>query len=104
MATAVRTRGRRRRGSPRAPRRAAGATRAGPAGGSSLVDDLAVRGRAGGRSSLYPVVATLYYSLTNFQAGSYRPVQFVGAAQLPRLFTESDDFWVVGAQHAVDGR
>jgi multiple sugar transport system permease protein len=43
---------------------------------------------------LYPVVATLYYSLTNFQAGSYRPVRFVGLNNYRTLFTRSDDFWL----------
>ncbi|GAB3973194.1 sugar ABC transporter permease [Actinoallomurus acanthiterrae] len=43
---------------------------------------------------LYPVVATLYYSLTNFQAGSYRPVRFVGLDNYRTLFTQSDNFWI----------
>lgn len=43
---------------------------------------------------LYPVTATLYYSLTDFQAGSYRPVRFVGLDNYRALFTESDTFWV----------
>ncbi|MGW1621115.1 carbohydrate ABC transporter permease [Streptomyces sp. NPDC002172] len=42
---------------------------------------------------LYPVAATLYYSLTDFQAGSYRPVQFVGLRNYRALFTQSDTFW-----------
>jgi multiple sugar transport system permease protein len=43
---------------------------------------------------LYPVIATLYYSLTDFQAGSYRPVRFVGLHNYQALFTQSDTFWV----------
>ncbi|MEU1166242.1 hypothetical protein ABZ372_39935, partial [Streptomyces sp. NPDC005921] len=43
---------------------------------------------------LYPVAATLYYSLTDFQAGSYRPVQFVGLRNYRALFSQSDTFWV----------
>jgi multiple sugar transport system permease protein len=43
---------------------------------------------------LYPVIATLYYSLTNFQAGSYRPVRFVGLNNYRTLFTRSDNFWI----------
>jgi multiple sugar transport system permease protein len=43
---------------------------------------------------LYPVATTLYYSLTDFQAGSYRPVRFVGLSNYRTLFTRSDDFWV----------
>ncbi|MCO6004237.1 sugar ABC transporter permease [Actinoallomurus purpureus] len=43
---------------------------------------------------LYPVAATLYYSLTNFQAGSYRPVRFVGLNNYRTLFTRSDNFWI----------
>jgi multiple sugar transport system permease protein len=42
----------------------------------------------------YPVCATLYYSLTNFQEGSYRPVRFVGLQNYRTLFTESDTFWI----------
>jgi multiple sugar transport system permease protein len=43
---------------------------------------------------LYPVLSTLYYSLTDFQAGSYRPVQFVGLRNYRTLFTGSDNFWI----------
>lgn len=43
---------------------------------------------------LYPVIATLYYSLTNFQAGSYRPVRFVGLNNYRTLLTRSDNFWI----------
>lgn len=43
---------------------------------------------------LYPVISTLYYSLTDFQAGSYRPVHFVGLRNYRLLFTRSDNFWV----------
>lgn len=42
----------------------------------------------------YPVVATLYYSFTNFQEGSYRPVKFVGFDNYTALLTQSDTFWV----------
>ena len=44
--------------------------------------------------TVYPVVATLYYSLTDFQAGSYLPVHFVGLRNYHVLFTQSDTFWV----------
>src|SRR4051794_14331155 len=44
--------------------------------------------------TLYPVVATLYYSFTNFQLGSLRPTVFVGLRNYERLFTESGTFWV----------
>jgi multiple sugar transport system permease protein len=43
---------------------------------------------------VYPVFATLYYSLTNFQEGSYRPVKFVGLQNYTTLFTQSDTFWL----------
>jgi multiple sugar transport system permease protein len=43
---------------------------------------------------IYPVFATLYYSLTNFQEGSYRPVKFVGLQNYTTLFTESSTFWI----------
>ena len=43
---------------------------------------------------VYPVCATLYYSFTNFQAGSYLPVKWVGFRNYTTLFTGSDTFWV----------
>jgi|tagenome__1003787_1003787.scaffolds.fasta_scaffold20914932_2 multiple sugar transport system permease protein len=43
---------------------------------------------------VYPVCATLYYSLTNFQEGSYRPVKFVGLQNYVDLLTQSDTFWI----------
>ena len=43
---------------------------------------------------VYPVCATLYYSLTNFQEGSYRPVKFVGLHNYVDLLTQSDTFWI----------
>src|SRR5664279_5577746 len=43
---------------------------------------------------VYPVFATLYYSLTNFQEGSYRPVKFVGLQNYTTLLTQSDTFWL----------
>jgi len=43
---------------------------------------------------IYPVCATLYYSFTNFQAGSYLPVKWVGFRNYTTLFTASDTFWV----------
>ncbi len=43
---------------------------------------------------VYPLVATVYYSLTDFQAGSYRPVNFVGLRNYRDLFSRSDTFWV----------
>ena len=43
---------------------------------------------------IYPVCATLYYSFTNFQAGSYLPVRWVGFRNYTTLFTGSDTFWV----------
>jgi multiple sugar transport system permease protein len=42
----------------------------------------------------YPVLATLYYSLTDYEVASRRPVEFVGLANYVALFTESDTFWV----------
>lgn len=41
----------------------------------------------------YPVLSTLYYSLTDFQVGSYRPVEFVGLRNYITLFTASSEFW-----------
>jgi multiple sugar transport system permease protein len=41
----------------------------------------------------YPVVSTLYYSFTDFQAGSYRPVHIVGLHNYQVLFA-SDTFWL----------
>lgn len=45
--------------------------------------------------TLYPLGATLYYSFTNFQAGSLRPVRFVGLQNYHTLFTGSVSplFW-----------
>ncbi|MDQ2838263.1 MAG: sugar ABC transporter permease [Actinomycetota bacterium] len=43
---------------------------------------------------IYPVAATLYYSFTDYQAGSYLPVHWVGFANYKSLFTESPVFWV----------
>src|SRR3954449_11957524 len=40
----------------------------------------------------YPVASTLYYSLTDFEAGSYRPVSFVGLQNYSRLLG-TDAFW-----------
>ncbi|GAB3598511.1 sugar ABC transporter permease [Angustibacter peucedani] len=44
--------------------------------------------------TVYPVLTTLYYSFTNFQLGSVRPVQMVGLRNYERLLTGSDTFWV----------
>lgn len=43
---------------------------------------------------LYPLISTLYYSVTNFQAGSYLPVKFIGLRNYGTLFTSSDTFWI----------
>lgn len=43
--------------------------------------------------TVYPVLATLYYSFTDFQAGSYAPVHLVGLANYRNLFTADDQFW-----------
>ena len=42
---------------------------------------------------VYPVLATLYYSFTDYQAGSYNPAHWVGLANYRSLFTESPVFW-----------
>lgn len=42
---------------------------------------------------VYPVLATLYYSFTDFEAGSYRPVNWVGLANYRDLLTQSPVFW-----------
>jgi multiple sugar transport system permease protein len=42
---------------------------------------------------VYPVFATLYYSFTNYQAGSYLPTQWVGLQNYRDLFTQSTVFW-----------
>lgn len=43
---------------------------------------------------VYPVFATLYYSFTNYQVGSYRPVRWVGLGNYRDLFTQSPVFWI----------
>lgn len=43
--------------------------------------------------NVYPVLSTFYYSLTNFQAGSYQPVRFVGLSNYVTLFTADSNFW-----------
>ena len=44
--------------------------------------------------AIYPLVATVYYSFTDFHAGSYRPVNLVGWRNYLLLFTASDTFWL----------
>lgn len=45
--------------------------------------------------TLYPLAASLFYSFTNFQAGSLRPVRFVGLQNYQSLFSGSSSglFW-----------
>ncbi len=43
---------------------------------------------------VYPVLATLYYSFTNYQAGSYLPTQWVGLDNYRGLFSQSQVFWI----------
>jgi multiple sugar transport system permease protein len=43
---------------------------------------------------VYPVLATLYYSFTNYQAGSYLRTRWVGLENYRSLFTQSQVFWV----------
>jgi len=45
--------------------------------------------------TIYPLIAALYYSFTNFQTGSLRPVQFVGLQNYRNLFggAVSTLFW-----------
>lgn len=45
--------------------------------------------------TLYPVLCTLYYSFTNFQAGSLRPIHWVGFQNYAGLFVgfNSQRFW-----------
>jgi multiple sugar transport system permease protein len=43
---------------------------------------------------VYPVLATLYYSFTNYQAGSYLQTRWVGLENYRSLFTQSQVFWV----------
>jgi multiple sugar transport system permease protein len=42
---------------------------------------------------IYPVFATLYYSFTNYQAGSYLPSRWVGFENYRNLFGQSSVFW-----------
>lgn len=42
----------------------------------------------------YPLVSTIYYSFTDFHAGSYRPVNLVGFRNYWQLLTASDTFWI----------
>ncbi|UQX89062.1 sugar ABC transporter permease [Jatrophihabitans telluris] len=43
---------------------------------------------------VYPVLATLYYSFTDYQAGSYQPVNWVGLRNYRTMFADTQVFWV----------
>lgn len=42
----------------------------------------------------YPVIATLYYSFTDYRAAAHRSVSFIGLGNYVELFTQSPTFWV----------
>jgi multiple sugar transport system permease protein len=45
---------------------------------------------------VYPIVAGIYYSFTDFHLGSYQPVHFVGFSNYRNVLSHTSDSWTAG--------